>query len=291
MVPDLTDLRCVDALARAGAFHEAARQVALSPSAFGRRVRRAEEALGAALFARTTRSVHLTEAGARLLPRIRALLADAEALQGMVGPAPAVHLTLGTRHELGLSWLMPARAALNVALPRTTIHLRFGAADRLREEVQQQRIDAAVLSQRPGSAGVEARTLHREDYVMVASPARLAACPLEAPAAAADHVLVDIDPGQPLFAYVARPHGELPWGSTLCLGTIAAVRAAVVSGEGVAVLPRYFASGDLADGALVEVLPELPPAADHFRLLHRRDHPRAGLLATVAEVLRAFPLR
>lgn len=288
MLPDLEDLRCVDALARAGRFHLAAEQVALSPSAFGRRVRRAEEVLGVELFARTTRSVRLTEAGARQLPRIRALLAQAEALaRPSRGPRPPVALTLGTRHELGLSWLMPARAALAEALPHLTVHLRFGAADRLLEEVARQRIDAAVLSQRPPRQEVVGRALHPEAYVTVAAPGEVPQGSLDP----ARHVLVDIDPSQPLWSYVARRHGELAWASTLCLGTIAAVRAAVVAGEGVATLPAYFVADDLAAGRLVEVLTERPADPDTFRLLHRRDHVHADLLGEVAEVLRGWPLR
>jgi len=263
----------------------------LSPSAFGRRVRRAEEVLGVALFARTTRSVQLTEAGMRLLPRLRALLAEAEALREAEGPAVPVSITLGTRHELGLSWLMPARSRLREALPHVTVHLRFGAADRLSEEVARRGIDAAVLSQRPVIAEVAAQTLHVEDYVMVASPACLARVPLGAREEAQGHTLIDIDPSQPLFGYVARPHGELPWGGMLSLGTIAAVRAAVAQGEGVAVLPRYFVGDELRSGLVVEVLPELPAERDHFRLLYRRDHARRGLLEAVAEELRGMPLR
>ncbi len=291
MWPDLDDLRCVDALARAGRFHAAARQVALSPSAFGRRVRRAEETLGVTLFARTTRSVQLTEVGAARLPQIRALLAAAQALAAPVGRARApVELTLGTRHELGLSWLMPARAALGEALPFLTVHLRFGSADRLLEEVSQQRIDAAVLSQRPARQAVVGRVLHREDYVTVASPARLAERPLAHGRDAVHHPLVDIDEAQPLWSYVARRHGELPWQRTLSLGTIAAVRDAVRQGEGVATLPTYFVEDDLAGGRLVRVLADRVADPDTFRLLHRRDHPHEALLAEVAEVLRGRPL-
>jgi len=185
---------------------------------------------------------------------------------------------------------MPARASLAEALPHLTVHLRFGAADRLVEEVVQQRVDAAVLSQRPSRRLLVARSLHPEAYVTVASPARLARVPLRSADDAAHHVLVDIDEGQPLWSYVARRHGELPWQRVLCLGTIAAVRAAVLAGEGVATLPAYFVSPDLEERRLVPVLPDRPADPDRFRLLLRRDHPRAALLDEVAAVLRGLPL-
>lgn len=55
-------------------FRAAAEAVALTPAALGQRIRAMEAQLGAALFARTTRSVTLTRAGMDLLPRARAAL-------------------------------------------------------------------------------------------------------------------------------------------------------------------------------------------------------------------------
>ena len=62
---DLESLACVDALARTLSFHRAARACALSPAAFGKRVKQVEEDLGRALFHRTTRRVELTPEGVR----------------------------------------------------------------------------------------------------------------------------------------------------------------------------------------------------------------------------------
>ena len=42
--------------------------VALTPAAFGQRIKQLEEQLGTSLFHRTTRSVRLTESGLALLP-------------------------------------------------------------------------------------------------------------------------------------------------------------------------------------------------------------------------------
>src|SRR5439155_5544920 len=107
-LPDLESLACVDALARTLRFSVAARSRALSPAAFSKRVQQVEEHVGVRLFARTTRSVALTPAGIALWPRIRRLLADAKSLAdaGPAAPAPT-ELTVGTRHELGMSWLFP----------------------------------------------------------------------------------------------------------------------------------------------------------------------------------------
>ena len=63
-------------------FAPAARRLGLSPSAVTRLVAALEDRLGARLLQRTTRSVTLTDVGARYLERIRRVLADVEEAEG-----------------------------------------------------------------------------------------------------------------------------------------------------------------------------------------------------------------
>jgi LysR family transcriptional regulator, glycine cleavage system transcriptional activator len=287
---DLESLTCVDALARTLSFHRAARACALSPAAFGKRVRQVEEHLTTPLFFRTTRRVELTPEGAQLLPAIRRLLSDAMALtHDARSEEPPVDLVLGTRHELGMSWLFPARRALHAALPHLTVHLAFGVSDALEAGVLSLRIDAAVLSRPPATTRLDALPLHREDYALVACPRLLRERPLRRAADAAAHTLIDADAALPLFRYLHPAH-ELRFARTLLLGTIDAIRAGVLEREGVAVLPRYFVEDDLAAGRLTRVLPRTPLAHDLFRLIFRSDDPRRALLERVAEVLQGLPL-
>src|SRR5687767_2004537 len=110
MLPSLENLRCFDAAARLLRFRAAAKTVALTPAAFGQRIRQLEDELGVPLFERTTRRVRLTSAGLALLPHARACLdaaaSCARAARGELGPPPA-EIVMGTRHELGVSWLTP----------------------------------------------------------------------------------------------------------------------------------------------------------------------------------------
>src|SRR5437899_9846695 len=63
-------------------FTPAARKLGLSPSGVTRLIAALEEHLGARLLQRTTRSVTLTDVGARYLERIRRILADVEEADG-----------------------------------------------------------------------------------------------------------------------------------------------------------------------------------------------------------------
>src|SRR5262245_27146102 len=112
---DLDSLRCFDAAATTLDFRAAAGRVHLSPAAFSDRMQRLEELLGVELFVRTTRQVALSEAGRRLLPLAREVLLGAARLAAAScrgSEAAPYELYIGTRYELGLSWLCPALSTL-----------------------------------------------------------------------------------------------------------------------------------------------------------------------------------
>ena len=72
----LAHLPIVVAVARHGAFAAAAAELGMSPSAVSHAVRSVEDRVGSLLFARTTRSVSLTEAGGRFVAGVEPALTD-----------------------------------------------------------------------------------------------------------------------------------------------------------------------------------------------------------------------
>ncbi|HSO40185.1 MAG TPA: LysR family transcriptional regulator, partial [Labilithrix sp.] len=131
MLPSIESLRCFTAAAKLLNFRAASRSVALTPAAFGQRIKQLEEQLGAPLFHRTTRSVRLTASGLALLPAAeRCLLAAADCVRSGAPGSPSLapmDVTIGTRHELGLSWILPQLDALTKAQPWLRLHLYFGS--------------------------------------------------------------------------------------------------------------------------------------------------------------------
>jgi LysR family transcriptional regulator, glycine cleavage system transcriptional activator len=293
---DLESLHCFVVAAEHGNFRSAARVVALSPAAFSDRIRRLEDELGAELFDRTTRRVMLTAAGERLQLRARACLAEAERCRGAVldGEAPPFDLVLGTRFELGLSWLTPLLAELERARPERRIHLYFGdTADMLRQ-LRHDAIDCIVTSARIAAAGLSYARLHEERYVFCGAERLLAERPLSRREHCAGHTLLELNGDLPLFRYFldARP-GDEQWSfaDVRHLGTIGAVRARALEGAGVAVLPLYFVNDDLKRRRLTRILPGVKMPVDWFRLVWREGHPRHGDLYELAGELAKAPLR
>lgn len=293
---DLENLRCFEAAAVHLNFRAAANQVGLSPAAFSERVRRLEDDLGCAVFARTTRSVKLTPAGERLLPQARRVLTEAQRCEDLLregGPAP-YELTIGTRFELGMSWVMPALEAQADVRPEQTLHLYFSEGPAIVSALMRGQLDAIIGSMRLESPRLRYLPLHEERYCFVAAPDLLARSPLVDPSDAARHTLVDTGPGLSLFRYWAdrAPHSERwRFGAHLHLGAIAPIRRWVVAGRGVAVLPEYFIRPDIEAGRLVPVLTGVEPRTDWFRLVWLDGHLRTAELEAFGGFLRDRPLQ
>lgn len=114
MAINLDDVRVFSSVARAGGFREASRVSGTSASSASEAVRRLEAEVGVRLLNRTTRTVAPTEAGGRLLARLRPALDEIEAALDVVKssrdqPAGTVRLNVPTiAARLVLPKLVPA---------------------------------------------------------------------------------------------------------------------------------------------------------------------------------------
>lgn len=298
MLPSIDSLRCFTAAAKLLNFRAAARSVALTPAAFGQRIKQLEEQLGAPLFQRTTRSVRLTESGLALLPAAeRCLLAAAECVRvGAAGSrslAP-MDVTIGTRHELGLSWILPQLDALTKAQPWLRLHLYFGSGADILLRVRSMEIECCVTSSRLVDPKLDSLRLHREDYVFVGATALLEKKPLKRAEDAKEHTLLDTDETLSLFRYFRDAPGggdHLQFAHAVRLGTIEAIRTRVLQHAGVAVLPEYLVRKDIASGKLTKILPSVALVHDFFRLVFRADDPRRPIYEQIAKQMSATPLK
>jgi DNA-binding transcriptional LysR family regulator len=295
-LPSLEALRCFAEAARLLNFRAAARAVGLTPAALGQRIRQLEDLLDAKLFHRTTRTVTLTEEGLALLPyAARTLDAASDCVRagrGEVGPPP-MELTLGTRHELGLSWVMPLLPRLRKAQPGLTLHVYFGSGPDLVHRVRTLQIDCAVTSTLLTDPKLDAVRLHEERYVFVGAPKLVKQQPISSAKDAPRHTLIDVTPDLALFRYFRDGAGaqEMQFGRVLRMGTIAAIRHLVLRGEGVAVLPEYFVQPDLDAERLQRLFPAVAAQSDYFRLVFRSDDPRRSVYERIAQTMLLEPLK
>lgn len=296
-LPSIDSLRCFIAAAQMLNFRAAARSVNLTPAALGQRIKQLEDQLSSPLFSRTTRSVALTAAGLALLPIAKRTVESAaeceRAVRGDLDRVPT-ELIMGTRHELGLSWLLPQLDALNTAFPHVTLHLYFGSGEDLLLRIRTREIDCAVTSTRLNDPRLDSVKLHREEYVFVGAKQLLKRNPFTRTEHAEKHTLLDIRNDLPLFRYWRDSPGagdRLRFQQVLFMGTVRAIEQLVLAQKGVAVLPRYLVRDSLAAGHLKAILPSVEPVSDHFRLVFRSDDPRRSLYEALAVHMLEAPLK
>jgi DNA-binding transcriptional LysR family regulator len=270
MLPSLESLECFDSAARFLNFRKGARAMGLTPAAFGQRIQKLEEQLGVKLFVRTTRTVHLTDAGITLRDPVERCLRMAKetmnAARGERTP-PRTEITLGTRPELGMSWVFPQIDRLEKALPWLQLHLYFGSGPDLSVRVRTLDVDCAVTSTRQ---------------------------PFKRFEDAEHHALLDAYPDLPLFRYwrEATEHGDrLRFGRIVRLGTVEAIRRRLLAEAGVAVLPEFLVRKDLKAGTVRRIFPSIKPLHDYLRLVFRTDDPRRWLFEDLARSLVEMPLQ
>lgn len=244
------------AVADAGSFAGAARQLGVSRSTVLRRVGALEARLGVVLLQRAGRQIALTEAGQRLADEARPLLRALDRVEQelrqrgetLTGTLRLWLPVLGTTAVIAA-----ALSAFREAHPQ--VRLEVELADSAALKVGD--FDIALQVGLRRNPSFRARTMYRERLILVASPGYVARH--GAPAVG------DLERHQAILMRDARGR-TLPWrhpdGTRLApppaVVTVNAVGFAhqlAVLGQGIARVPRALAAPDLAAGRLEQVLP------------------------------------
>lgn len=270
-------------IVEAGSFSAAGRSLRLSLAAISRQITSLEEELGAKLFARTTRSLHLTDEGKRFLEHARRLVHEADLARASVrrGGAVAGSLVVSASVSLGVLRIVPSLGTLMARHPGLELDLRLEdrAADLVSEGV-----DVAVRAglDLPDTTGLVATPLATFARHCVASPAYLKkhGTP-KSVGALAEHAVVS---GGSRVTWTFR-EGEGAQSVTIVpklrIATLVAIRAAVLAGVGIAVLPDFVIRDDLRTEALRAIVPKalLAPVSAHaLYRIESRGMPRLDAL-------------
>jgi DNA-binding transcriptional LysR family regulator len=163
------------AVADLGGFAPAARKLGLSPSGVTRLIAALEEHLGARLLQRTTRSVALTDAGARYLERARRILADVEEAEASVQDErtrPSGRLVVSAPVGFGRLHVSPVMSEYLKRYAEVSGDLRL--ADRIINLVEDG-VDLAVRIGHLADSSLVARHVGEMRRIVVASPGYLKA--------------------------------------------------------------------------------------------------------------------
>ncbi|RWE90068.1 MAG: LysR family transcriptional regulator, partial [Mesorhizobium sp.] len=167
----LTHLPVIVAVARRGGFALAAAELGMSPSAVSHAVRLVEERVGQPLFARTTRSVSLTEAGKALVetagPALQDIAERMDRIRGVKG-RPAGLLRINASNIAIPLAVTPVVAAMAERYPDVTVEI---VADQGLIDIVGEGFDAGVrLGEMIAQDMVTVRMTPPFKAVIVASP-------------------------------------------------------------------------------------------------------------------------
>src|SRR5713226_1700249 len=241
-------------------FRKAAAELGVTPSAMSQAVRALEARVGAALFIRTTRSVGLTEAGARFLSRVKPafeeLVAASEVARDL-GQRPAGLLRLTVPRAVVPILLEPLIASFCQAYPEVEVEI---AANADLVDIAAGGFDAGIrLGQFIAADMVAVRLTPPFPFVVVSSPEYLRRCKRPE--------RID-DLRQHACLRIRRSNGSIaPWSFVDGNKTVEAIVSgpliandfptmlgAAIEGMGLAQVPEPIAAGQTREGKHVHVL-------------------------------------
>ncbi|MFK7985945.1 MAG: LysR substrate-binding domain-containing protein [Sandaracinaceae bacterium] len=242
-------------VAEHASFAKAAAALGMSRSTVSHHVQVLEEALGARLLERTSRSVRLTDAGrelARTASDVRAAWQLGVHRLSQHADEALGSLTVTAPDLVAERFVVPAVHAFREENPRCAVELRITGKnlDVVRE------VDVAVRSGPLPDSGLGARRLARTEHIIVGTPALAEAWAGRTPDALSDAPWVDYSE--------RRPRRELTDGERRVVvhdspqvrtDTASSLMSLLMAGAGIAMMARIFVMGPLAEGTLVDLCP------------------------------------
>jgi DNA-binding transcriptional LysR family regulator len=257
----LTIMRSFVGVTKSRSFSQAARALGISGSLVSRHVAELERALGVHLVNRTARTISLTEAGVRYAEFASRIIDEIDReeaqLKGLRDKAEG-QLAIISPKWIGSNDVGDAIVAFSARYPKIHIRFEVGGMSERSYEFLDQGFDIAFHTRHVRDCNLMLRKIADLHFALCASPAYLhrAGTPMQVNELGEHDSLVNTnDPiwhlqhaGNDVHLKVSDP--------VYSSNSYVTLRKAALAGRGVAVLPIRLVSDELADGALVRVLPD-----------------------------------
>jgi DNA-binding transcriptional LysR family regulator len=241
-----------------GSFSAAGRTMLLSPSAVARQIDRLEKALGVILFQRTTRHLHVTEAGREIYELALEIIGETDALlarAGTIRQVPQGFLHVSAPVTLGKMVLAPLIPQFLEQYP--DVHIDLDLSDNIVDLLREQ-FDLAVRITNQPPENMVARALMPVSYVLVCAKGYRKALPAVLEELRSHPVFIPKDRGFGARCRFMKDGAEhmvliqprlVSNNSDVMLDTL-------LQGHGIGILPFFVAQRLVDAGALAVVLPE-----------------------------------
>ena len=239
-------------------FTAAGERLGLSKALVSRYVSQLESRLGTRLLNRTTRTLHLTEAGSAYLERCRQILDEVDELEASLQQGteqPTGRLLVAAPQTFGEQFVADAAAGFLARWPALSLELHF--SDRY-VNVVDEGFDLAIRIGALEDSSLVSRPLGQIELAACAAPSYLAARGVPAePADLAHHECVRDRNFRRGGRWPFTRNGELQEvdvGGRLVVNGIVASHRATLAGAGIGLLACHVIEADVAAGRLQRVL-------------------------------------
>lgn len=269
-LPDLSAFQAFVSVVDAGSLTRAAAELGIPRTTIARRLTRLEEDLGVRLIKRTTRSLHVTDAGESMYHHASSALDAARRAMASVSLEENAPLK-GTLRVSLMPRMPPSFQDMITGFVRAHPDVRLTLNyDTRYVDLWRDHYDVVMRAGQDFEPGLISRTLFRTTQMLVASPDYLVRHGV--PGSVADlsglRCLMGFSRGEtPHTHWPLRDGGKVPVKGVFFSNDLDCVRALVCAGEGVALLPRELVEGGIARGELVTVLEDVVGADVRIALL------------------------
>ncbi|WP_422344150.1 LysR family transcriptional regulator [Parasphingorhabdus sp.] len=254
----ISEMSVFTEVVQSGSFIEAGRRLGLTSSGVSKKISRFEDRLGVRLFYRTTRSLSLTEAGNALFARCENILAaieDAEDTARNLSTVPRGVLRIAASDAFSLQVLLPFLKTFSRDYPHVSVLLLQGDGG---INLLKERVDIALLFERPVETSFIVRKLIHDPWVVCASPEYLEQYGTPAtPSDLLDHRCLTIHAkGQTTnqWTFDGGDEKETIRVDSTFSGIGLTVKAAALQNMGIARLAHFLVSSEIATGKLKPIL-------------------------------------
>jgi len=289
---ELDELKVFLAVADSRSFTKAAAVTFRTQSAVSQAIRRLEDDLGERLFDRSVKDGQLTEAGSVLADYARQMVRLVDEASGAVRELRDLkrgRIRVGS-NEASMHVLVPIVRRLQEQHPHVLVDVQRMSSRQISGALADGSIDFGVLTFDPKQSDLKYVLLGRDELVLLVPPAH----PLAKRRAASERDIAELpivahnDPSPARSRVLSYFEGrQESLDIRVAMSSLDAIKHAVESGVGVAILPRRCAAGEIATRRLVALeLPHLRMRRE-LRLTYsaKRDLSRAA--AAFLEVTRA----
>ncbi len=288
--PSLRQLRYFEAVARYGHFGRAAEACSISQPALSMQVKDLEETLGAALFERSARQVRLTDFGEQFALRVRRILRAVDELGDL---ARASHDHLAGPLRLGViptiaPYLLPTIIRdLNRSFTDLDLHIRETVTATLIEELNESRIDTAIVALPISEPSLTEVTLFHEQFLLV-RPGAEANRPAPSAEALRHMRLLLLEEGhcfREQALSVCNLDSQRP-REMLDASSLSTLVQMVGAGIGVTLIPEMAIPVETRSTAVAVTRFEAPEPSRTIGMIWRKTNPLAAKFEQIAQVVR-----